>query len=269
MRNQLRSIVREAVGRIPSDRAFLFAMQRLSAFGGGQLRIAQEDGLVLLDGHHFVPSVRRLPFYVRGLKYRSKKLAGEYLLDQVPLEPADVVIDCGANVGDLLMSIDERQVPVRYIAFEPGAAEFRCLERNTQRFALLHNIELHNKALAEKEGTADFYVSSGQADGSILEVVGATHKTQVATIRLDSLDIPRVKLLKLEAEGYEPEILAGAEGMLSRIQYITADVGFERGVRHESTLPQVTNFLLSRGFEVVGNGRDRLVLLFKNTYISK
>ena len=89
------------------------------------------------------------------------------------------------------------------------------------------------------------------------------------TVRLDQAvaHLPRIKLLKLEAEGYEPEVIAGASGILDRIEYVSADVGFERGTAMQSTLPDVTNYLLSRGFEIVANGRHRLVLLFRNKAI--
>ena len=68
---------------------------------------------------------------------------------------------------------------------------------------------------------------------------------------MDDFITDKVKLLKLEAEGAEPEILMGAENKLELIQYIAADLGFERGKKEESTYKQVTNFLLSRGFILV------------------
>lgn len=266
MRTQLRSIIREAVERIPSEGAYVAAMRRLSRVGGGRLRIERRDGLVVLNGVHYLPSVRRLPFYLRGLEYRAKKLAGEYLLERISLADGDVVIDCGANVGDLLMSLDATGARVQYIAFEPGLAEFRCLQLNAQRFTQ-HQPKAFQQALSNRNGKATLYVNSDAADNSMLEIAGASCTVHgIDAVRLDSVIAePRVKLLKLEAEGFEPEILEGAEGILDRIEYITADVGFERGVAHESTLPAVTNFLLARGFQVVGNGKDRLVLLFKNT----
>ena len=86
------------------------------------------------------------------------------------------------------------------------------------------------------------------------------------TRRLDGLlpDQP-IKLLKLEAEGAEPEAIAGCAGLLGSIEYISADLGFERGVAETSTLGAVTNFLVPRGFEIVANGRKRLTVLYRNT----
>ena len=49
--------------------------------------------------------------------------------------------------------------------------------------------------------------------------------------------------IKIEAEGAEPEILEGLIKNLNKVEYITIDAGFERGVNKESTLVQCTNYL--------------------------
>jgi hypothetical protein len=74
-------------------------------------------------------------------------------------------------------------------------------------------------------------------------------------------------LLKLEAEGAEIEVIEGAERILSKTRYITADLGFER--KGKSTLPDVTNYLLQKGFEIVEFSSPRIVVLFKNTVLFK
>lgn len=264
MQKEFRAIVRRAVEWLPSDGTYLGAMRGLSRLaGGGQMTMEQRGGSVLIDGRHCIPSVKRLPFYVRGLGYRARKLTSDYLLDHISFDPGDLVIDCGANVGDLLLSLEATGVPLRYIAFEPGKVEFDCLSRNARHFPRFAP-ELHHRALGERNGTATFYANADAADGSVLQSPGATETFDVEIVRLDALQIDRVKLLKLEAEGYEPEILEGARGAFDRIEYIAADVGFERGPNAESTLPAVTNLLLNHGFRVVANARERLVLLFRN-----
>ena len=81
---------------------------------------------------------------------------------------------------------------------------------------------------------------------------------------LNNQFLNKIKLFKLEAEGAEPEILLGCEPILHNIEYISADVGFERGIKQKSTLPEVNNFLMKNGFELVKNGRSRIVCLYKN-----
>jgi len=137
---------------------------------------------------------------------------------------------------------------------------------NLERNALCAGREASQIALWNTDEEVTFYVKSDTADSSIIPISGSEAEIRVPARRLDSvLEDRPYRLLKLEAEGAEPEILAGATGIIHRFQYVTADVGFERGVRSESTLPEVTAFLIERGFEIVAVGRWRLVLLFRNT----
>ena len=50
-----------------------------------------------------------------------------------------------------------------------------------------------------------------------------------------------------------------------RIEYISADLGPERGIDQESTAAAGINFLLSRNFRMIDINCDRLTYLFKNT----
>ena len=89
-------------------------------------------------------------------------------------------------------------------------------------------------------------------------------KIVIYTKRLESFINGNIKCLKLEAEGAETEILEGLGDKLKFIKYISADLGFERGVNEESTLAAVSNFLLSNNFEILAIGKKRLCVLFKN-----
>jgi hypothetical protein len=87
---------------------------------------------------------------------------------------------------------------------------------------------------------------------------------KIPTIRLEDTIEGPVKLLKLEAEGGEPEILEGLGERLADVHFITADLGYERGTLEESTLVPVVNFLLKRGFSIRAISHDRIVALFEN-----
>jgi hypothetical protein len=49
------------------------------------------------------------------------------------------------------------------------------------------------------------------------------------------------------------------------IEFITADLGYERGTLEESTFIPVTNYRLQRGSELVGVGHDRICAIYKNS----
>ena len=69
----------------------------------------------------------------------------------------------------------------------------------------------------------------------------------VETISLDDLidTIGKdIKLIKIEAEGAEPEVLEGLDKNISKVNYITIDAGFERNGK--STISECIHYLLSR-----------------------
>ncbi len=113
-----------------------------------------------------------------------------------------------------------------------------------------------------------FYISSNYGDSSIFEPVTYTHEKKILTRRFDhfyeELGLKNIKLLKLEAEGAEPEILTGCGKYLQNIEYISADLGFERGLKQDTTLPEVSNILIREGFKMISLNGQRLVALFKN-----
>jgi hypothetical protein len=122
--------------------------------------------------------------------------------------------------------------------------------------------------LWENNGELDFYVSMNNADSSFIKPESYTEIKKITTTRLDSIDLgnEKITLLKLEAEGAELEVLKGCTEILDRIQYISADLGFERG--GESPLPEVTNFLNNYGFEMIKFGYPRIVALYLNKSLS-
>jgi FkbM family methyltransferase len=196
--------------------------------------------------------------YENGLIERGIKLGNDYLLSNINFKPSDVIVDIGANIGDLRIYFQNLEVYVEYIAVEPSPLEFSCLALNSP------NCEIYNIGLWNEEGVMNFYLSSRNADSSFIEPVDFSEVISVPVRRLDSILNKRIKLLKIEAEGAEPEVLEGCEKILSKVEFISADLGFERGINNQSTLAPVTNFLLSRGFKLIEVGYPRVVAMFKN-----
>ena len=170
----------------------------------------------------------------------------------------DTFIDCGANVGDLKLWFDINKIKIDYIGFEPSPVEFNCLREN------IHTGKVYNIGLWNKNTHKDFYVSSQGADSSLVRPVWFDEVVKVKVEQLERYISSPVKCLKLEAEGGEPEILEGLGKKLEKIEFITADLGFERGIYSDSTLAPVTNYLLSRGFELVDVSHSRVCALFVN-----
>ena len=199
--------------------------------------------------------------YHKGFLNRANSLAKDYCIDNIDFADDDLIIDCGANVGDFKLWFTLNNLKIRYLAFEPSPIEFSSLKQN------LKNDTCYNIGLWNKESSLNFYISSEGADSSFFEPPKFGEKIQVKALPLRNFISEKVKLLKLEAEGGEPEILEGLGDKIKFIEYIAADVGFERGLKQESTLAQTTNYLLKKGFEVVSVARNRFCILYRNQNI--
>jgi FkbM family methyltransferase len=197
--------------------------------------------------------------YEFGIKRRLDNLNTSYFLDKINFSDGDIFVDCGANVGDLKFWFDFNGIQVKYIGFEPSPVEFQCLYKNVSP-STAHNLALWNKNCEKK-----FYISSQGADSSLIEPKSYEEIIVINGVRLDSYINTKIKCLKLEAEGAEPEILQGLGEKIKLVEFITADLGFERGISCESTLVPVTNFLIKNNFQLIDLDHDRVSALFKNT----
>ena len=195
--------------------------------------------------------------YKNGIEERGISLGQAYFLNKIKFSDNDTIIDCGANIGDLKIYFDNKKLNINYIGIEPSPKEYYCLSKNVSH-SVIHNIGLWNE-----NNNLDFYVSSHNADSSFFKPMTYTKKITISAKRLDSFFDKNIRLLKIEAEGAEPEVLVGCKKLLTKIDYISADLGFERGVLRENTLVKVTNFLLKHNFELLDFNSPRICALYK------
>jgi len=205
-----------------------------------------------------------------GFKYRALDLGQKiYLLDNVKFKTNDIVIDVGSNTGDLYLYFQLIiNKDVKYFAVEPGLKEFNCLKKNIPNNP--PDQQAFNFALGNKNKTTRFYYKPKNGDSSIVKMRGYEDHYDVEEKTFDKflsdlgLENQKIKLIKLEAEGYEPEIIFGLKKYLKNINYISADLGFERGIKEETTSPSVLNYLMKNNFEIVNQSKKRNVFLLKN-----
>ena len=243
---------------------FLFNAQNIILKKPGRIKIKSNPRSITLTELGITRAITServaVTTYWKGLQNRARGIANSYFLDLVTIQPGDTIVDCGANVGDLELYFRMNNLPVNYLAFEPSPPEFECLKKNIQG-GLAHNMGLWDQA-----GQIPFYISTENSDSSFIEPPSYTDIKLIKTARLDTLINEEIAFLKVEAEGGEPEVIRGCEGILSKIKWISVDVGFERGKAKESTFIEVNNYLLSRNFilDHFISPSGRYVALFKN-----
>ncbi len=200
--------------------------------------------------------------YKRGIKRGIDALASDYHLDRLEGLDGGTFIDCGANVGEL--GIWAKSKNMNYIAFEPEHSEADCCDRNNYGGQSL----TIRKALWKETATLEFFHKADTADSSAFSVHNYTSKTLVPAVRLDDEVDPtkfrRPVILKLEAEGAEPEVLEGAAKFLTFSDYVAVDCGYERGKNQDHTFVDVNNILTRAGYQILAAKFDgRVTILFK------
>jgi len=185
-------------------------------------------------------------------------LFDSYLLNNIKFTNNDFVIDCGANVGELFLSFKNKEIKVNYCGIEPDKNAFYCLNKNT-------NSENLNLCLSNKVGEVEFFIDELGANSSIHESSTTYDKKVVNSITLNSaFKNKKIKLLKIDAEGHELEVLEGGSEILKNIDYISVDCGPERGIDQNTTFIKVNNFLLNNNFQLIDINKERLIALYKN-----
>ncbi|WP_168171522.1 FkbM family methyltransferase [Lacimicrobium sp. SS2-24] len=169
----------------------------------------------------------------------------------VEVEDGDIIIDCGAFVGGF--SVACANIAKLIIAIEPSSLNYFCLDNNLKPY---ENALALRFALGNECGVVQLNCSTSAVEHSLLEPDDGDilYTETVAISRVDalikSIGIDRVDFLKLEAEGFEPEIITGLGEL--RPKKLAIDVSPERN--NESPANEIIKVLVNHGYECKQRG---------------
>lgn len=112
-------------------------------------------------------------------------------------------IDVGGHIG--LWSFNLAAVFQHVLAFEPVAAHRECFTRNVEA----RNVELIPCALGKEEGSVSIYTAPTSSGDSYVNGGG-----EIPLKTLDTFTLAHVDFIKIDCEGYEENVLRGAEHLL-------------------------------------------------------
>lgn len=145
---------------------------------------------------------------------------GEREIRLIPFlaRPDRISIDVGANKGVYSYALLRRSAQVW--AFEANPKMFTMLER----WARPAGVTVFRDALGDSDGEARLMIPRGSggfsnqgASLAAARVEGRDFATVTVPVRrLDTLDPPPVGFIKIDVEGHEHAVLAGAAGVLAR-----------------------------------------------------
>jgi FkbM family methyltransferase len=202
-----------------------------------QLKSFVPEGLTRLMGYCERLSHINYPYRL-GLQRRYRQALEGTQFDRWPPEiqrNLKCVIDVGANIGQWSTGVALFNHTAQIIAFEPVPQTFQQLQRNAQPFSNIHCIQ---SAIGRETGTVKMYVESKSELSSPLLLTDdarVIHKTTVSPYEIevpmtrldDELDaFDEISVLKIDVQGYEPQVIAGAQETLKRVQMIVIEVTY-------------------------------------------
>jgi FkbM family methyltransferase len=158
---------------------------------------------------------------------KSLSLYGEFSEGEVDLfrqvvQPGSVVVEVGANIGTHTLFF-ARQVGLEgaVIAFEPQRVVFQSLCANMALNSVT-NVQCFQQAVGAEQGEISVPVLDASREnnfgGLSLESGRPGESTPLVTI--DSLKCSRCTLLKVDVEGMERQVLAGAANTIAKCRPI-------------------------------------------------
>jgi FkbM family methyltransferase len=181
----------------------------------------------------------------------------EDVLDMSPwIAPGDIILDVGANVGQSAIRFRAIFPQAKIICFEPVASTFAKLQQNTRKLG----VEVHKLALGSETKSQTMFLTRFSLSSSLLkppeDELRDAEQVEVVTldqfVREHSLD--RIGFLKIDAEGFDLEVIKGAAETLSsgRVKFVMAEVGFHPGDDRHPLFDEVRNALMNYKFRVFG-----------------
>ena len=197
----------------------------------------------------------------RNLYYNGTYEPAALHLLQVCLREGDCMVDVGTNIGVFALTAGTLVgAQGTVLAFEPMPSTFEMLKRNIA-INNLENVFAYDIGIGDKQGMQSITLPTqhnrGQATFRPVDGFSVSN-TQAPTDTLDSvleaLGIQHVRLLKIDVEGWESQVLAGANNLLSGsrgpiicIEYNTAISGHELILSRIQSVNQYKIFVTAHG----------------------
>ncbi len=123
------------------------------------------------------------------------------------LRPDDLFVDIGANIGSYTV-LASAVCDARSISVEPDPGTMESLKRNVEANRIGESVRLIQAALGAASGSVRFTVGQDTTNRVAGEADANTRDVEVRTLD-EILKSQKPTLIKMDVEGYEPEVIAG------------------------------------------------------------
>lgn len=179
-------------------------------------------------------------------------------LEYAPLKKG-VFIDIGANIGQTSLNLSKKLGTITHtiLAFEPFPSTFKKLEVNIGLNSF-SSIKIYNVALGNEKKAIEMEMSCLTNSGGYKIAPKNNHSidqlVQVNQEKLDDfypLEDP-INYIKIDVEGYEMEVLKGAEQIIKMNKPVLVLELNDKGlINQNSSAKEVVQFIKNLGYEFV------------------
>ena len=184
------------------------------------------------------PGLEKFPFFVHDSNdvHISEKIRRRGVWEQFEtqlllglLREHEQILDIGANIGWYTVAAARRVGAAgRVFAFEPDARNFSILSANVWQSGL-PCVTAERLALGRETGTGSLRASAdNQGDRRVRDFRKSTHDkpagNDISIVALDDylagnphFDLARLRILKMDVQGFEHEVLCGARSLLANL----------------------------------------------------
>jgi FkbM family methyltransferase len=170
-------------------------------------------------------------FYNHGLAgiggLQASLIQHIYLFKKVNLGPSPILVDVGANVGNVSYWFLRMFRDSKVFAIEPSHVSFQALEKNLSIFAPSRVKLFYSLCSSESRKLLNFKIDVKESSLSKISDYSNDSQATKNLVESSTLDLllgeenlSRIDVLKIDVEGHELEVLIGSKSILSKVHYL-------------------------------------------------
>ena len=173
----------------------------------------------------------------------------------------ETIIDVGSNKGQFIMLIEQLFPDKIIYSFEPLVEP---LEIQKRFFSYKKNIFFYNFALGSNPSTKEFFITERMDSSSFFKInientnnihykIKNQRNIQIRTLDEIMIDQEIIQpiLIKIDVQGFELEVLKGAEKILEKTNYLLVEVSEKEMYQHQPIQDEIITFLKDRNFHTL------------------